>query len=56
MKRKRPEQQERRRPLADLNLVGETRRQAVRRRGCASLFGSILLLGAAAVTVGLGLH
>jgi len=56
MKRKRPEQQERRRPLADLNLVGETRRQAVRRRGCASLFGSILLLGAAAVTVAGSAH
>ncbi len=56
MKRKRPQQEERRRPRADLNLVGETRRQTVRRRGCASLFGSLLLLAAATVSIGLGLH
>jgi len=56
VKPKRPQQEDRRRPLADLNLIGETRRQAVRRRGCASLFGSVLLLVAGAVSIGLGLH
>jgi hypothetical protein len=56
MARKRQQQEDRRRTLADLNLIEETKRQAVRRRGCASLFGSILLLAAAAVTIGLGLH
>ena len=55
MKRKRPPQEERRRPLADLNLIGDTKLEAVRRRGCASLFGSILLFGAA-VSACLGLH
>jgi hypothetical protein len=56
MKRKRQPQEERRRTLADLNLIEETKRQAVRRRGCMSLFGSILLLGLAAAAAGLGLH
>lgn len=56
MKRKRPQQEERRRKLADLNLVEETKRQAVRRGGCASLFGSLLLLAVAAVSIGVGLH
>lgn len=56
MKRKRPQQEERRRNMVDLNLVDETKRQAVRRRGCASLFGSLLLLAAAAVSIGVGLH
>jgi len=56
MKRKRPQQEERRRPLADLNLIGEPRGLAVRRRGCLSLFGSLLLLSAAAASIGLGLH
>ncbi len=56
MKRKRPQQQERRRTLVDLNLIGETGRLAVRRRGCASVFGSTLLIGAAAHLIGLGLH
>jgi hypothetical protein len=56
MKRKRPTQQERRRPLADLNLIGDGKRLDVRRKGCFSLFGSVLLLGAAAVSIGLGLH
>ena len=56
MKRKRPQQEDRRRKLADLNLIGEAKGQAVRRRGCTSLFGSVLLFGAAAVSIGLGLH
>ena len=56
MKRKRQQQSDRRRTLADLNLIEETKRQAVRRRGCTSLFGSILLLVAVGVTIGLGLH
>lgn len=56
MKRKRPQQQERRRSLADLNLVEETKRQAVRRGGCASLFGSLLVLAGGAVSIGLGLR
>ncbi len=55
MKRKR-QQEERRRTMAELNLIEETKRQAVRRRGCMSLFGSILVLGVAAAAVGLGLH
>lgn len=56
MKRKRPQQEERRRNLADLNLVEETKRQAVRRGGCGSLFGSLLMLAVGAVSLGLGLH
>jgi len=56
MKRKRPQQEERRRPLADLNLIGQPKGIAVRRRGCLALFGLILLLGAAAASIGLGLH
>jgi hypothetical protein len=56
MKRKRPQHEQRRRPLAELNLLGEPKRLSVRRKGCASLFGSILLLVAAAVSIGLGLH
>jgi hypothetical protein len=56
MKRKQQQREERRRPLAELNLLGETKRQAVRRRGCTSLFGSILLVVAAGVAGGLGLH
>ena len=56
MKRRRPQQDERRRNLTDLNLIAETKRQAVRRRGCASLLGSVLLFGSAAVSIALGLH
>lgn len=56
MKRKRQQQAERRRTLADLNLVEETKRQAVRRGGCASLFGSLVILAVAAVLIGLGLR
>ena len=56
MKRKRPQQEERRRPLADLNLIGDEKGPNVRRKGCMSLFGSILLFGAAAASIGLGLH
>jgi hypothetical protein len=56
MKRKRPTQQERRRPLADLNLIGDGKRLDVRRKGCFSLFGSVLLFGVVAVSIGLGLH
>jgi hypothetical protein len=57
MKRKRQQQEERRRTLADLNLIGEAQRPAgVRRKGCLGLFGSVLVIGAAAVSIGLGLH
>lgn len=56
MKRKRQQREERRRPLAELNLLLETKRQTAPRKGCTSLFGSILLLVAAALSIGLGLH
>jgi hypothetical protein len=56
MKRRRKQQVERRRPMADLNLIGEAKGQAVRRKGCASLFGSALLIAAAALSIGLGLR
>jgi hypothetical protein len=56
MKRKRQSQEERRRTLVDLNLIEETKRQGARRRGCMSLFGAVLLFGAAAASIGLGPH
>jgi len=56
MKRKQPQKEERRRPHAELNLLEESRRLNVRRRGCGPFTGSFLLLAAAAVSLGLGLR
>ncbi len=47
MKRKRPEQPERRRALAEINLIGQKGVKAKpNRRGCAQIFGLISLLTA----------
>lgn len=56
MKRKTPQREERRRAQVELNIAEEQKLLNVRRRGCASLFGSILLVGAALVSVGLGVR
>lgn len=56
MKRKQPPREERRRRLAELNLVDEPKRLKVNRRGCASLFGSILTLVVAGLASWAGLH
>lgn len=43
MKQKQPDKVEKRRPLVDLNLVGDTRIRSVSAsRGCASLVGRLL--------------
>jgi hypothetical protein len=57
MKRKVPERVERRRPLVEINLIGEPRARSARlkRRGCA-LFGTSVALMAIAVAAFLGLH
>jgi hypothetical protein len=56
MKRKQPQNEERRRRQAELNLLEESRRLNVRRRGCGPFTGSLLLLAAAAVSLGLGVR
>lgn len=57
MKKKAPERVERRRPLVEINLIGEPRARTamLKRRGCA-LFGTSAALLAAAAAVFLGLH
>jgi len=46
VKRKRQEQPERRRSLAEINLVGQKGAKAkARRRGCFSIFSLISILG-----------
>ncbi|HKC20304.1 MAG TPA: hypothetical protein VKE27_11830 [Candidatus Dormibacteraeota bacterium] len=56
MKRKRPEHEERRRPMAELNMADEPRRIDVRRKGCGPLSGSVFLLVATAVALAAGLR
>ena len=56
MKRKAPQREERRRAQVELNISEEPKLLNVRRRGCASFFGSILLVGAALVSIGLGVR
>ena len=57
MKRRRLEQIERRRPVAELNLLGETKRRLVgARRGCLSLFSSLLVILLTLVVLGAGLR
>ena len=56
MKRKQQPKEDRRRRQAELNLLEEGRRLNVRRRGCGPFTGTLLLLAAAAVSLGLGLR
>ena len=56
MKRKQPPREERRRRLAELNLVDEPKRLSAQRRGCASLFGSLFVVVLAGLTIWAGLH
>ena len=46
MKRKSQQQAERRRALVEMNLLDDGRVQAIRRKGCLGLFGSLLALAA----------
>ena len=56
MKRRRIERVERRRALVELNLVGDVKTRSTRGpRGCASLFGGILIDVAILVLAVLGL-
>jgi hypothetical protein len=57
MKQKRLERVERRRPLVEINLIGDPKNRAdiLKRRGCA-LFGTSVALMAIAVATFLGLH
>lgn len=56
MKRRRVEQTERRRPLVEMNLVGEAKtRSAAASRGCAALLGRVLGGVLVAMTVWQGL-
>ncbi len=57
MKKKGPERVERRRPLVEINLIGEPRARSamLKRRGCA-LFGTSLAVLAIAGAAFLGLH
>lgn len=57
MKRRRVQQPERRRPLVEINLAGDTRPgSAVRRRGCASLLTRITVMALIAVQLWQGLN
>lgn len=56
MKRKQRSAPEQRRRLVEFNMVDESRRLPVPRRGCLSLFGSILMIGGTAFLLSLGLH
>ncbi len=56
MKRKQAPREERRRKTAELNLVEDSKRLNVTRRGCASFFGSLLVLAIAAAAFWAGLH
>jgi hypothetical protein len=62
MKRKpnRRDQPERRRALAEINLIGQRSQsqKAIRKGGCAQIFGvfSILTLAAAWLVISFGLH
>lgn len=61
MKRKHEERSERRRPGLEPNLAGESsgNRSPIGRRGCASLFGRVLLLALVLVlclAIGAGLR
>ena len=57
MKRKRPEQPDRRRPRVEPNLSGQAdTRSPVGRRGCASLLGRTLMLVLIALVVAVGLR
>jgi hypothetical protein len=56
LKRKQPPPEERRRKTAELNLLEDSKRLKVTRRGCASFFGSLLALAVAAAAFWAGLH
>lgn len=56
MKRKQPPREERRRRLAELNMLEENKRLNVPRRGCASLFGSVLVVAVVGLASWAGLH
>jgi hypothetical protein len=56
MKRKRTRQEERRRPVAETNLLDDPKRIDVRRRGCGPFFGSTLLFGGTVVGLIAGLR
>ena len=55
MKRKSQPREERRRPLAEINLLDANKRIPVSRKGCLGRFGSLLMLGAAAAQIALAL-
>jgi len=55
-KKKRPEREERRRPLVEINLIADTKsRSPMARRGCA-LFSILVAVVAASAAAFLGLH
>jgi len=55
MKHKRPERVERRRALAEINLVGEQAKERARRRGCMP-FAVLVLALAMGALLAAGLH
>ena len=57
MKRRQSERVERRRPQVNLNLAGEQRSRSVGAgRGCASMIGRMMIVGALVALVLLGLR
>jgi hypothetical protein len=57
VKKKRPEREERRRPLVEINLVADAKSRSanIARRGCA-LFSLLVAVIAASAAAFLGLH
>lgn len=53
MKRKSQPREERRRPLAEINLLDDSKRIPVSRKGCFGRFGSLLMLIVAAAQMAL---